>query len=53
MALALGARVISSSRQNTSPASVPINDHRNLSLVKERVKLRLSFARAATFVIVG
>ena len=51
MALALGVRVISSGRQNTSPASVPINDHRNISLVKELVKLRLSFARTAMCVI--
>jgi hypothetical protein len=50
-ALALGVRVISSGRQNTAPASVFINDHRNISLVKERVKLRLSFARAAMRVI--
>jgi hypothetical protein len=28
-----------------------MNDHRNISLVKERVKLRLSFARAAMRVI--
>ena len=37
----------SSGRQNTAPASVFITDHRNISLVKERVKTRLSFARAA------
>jgi hypothetical protein len=43
----LGVRVTSRSRENTSPASVPIDDHRNISLVKERVKPRLSFARAA------
>jgi hypothetical protein len=47
----LGVRVISSGRQNTAPASVFINDHRNISLVNERVKLRLSFARAAMRVI--
>ena len=50
-ALALGVRVISSGRQNTLPANVPINDHRNIPLVKERVKLRLSIARAAMRVI--
>ena len=49
--LALGVRKISSGRQNTPPANVPINDHRNISLVKERVKLRLSFAPAAMRVI--
>src|SRR5215469_5786866 len=43
--------MISSGRQNTLPANAPINDHRNISLVKERVKLRLSFARAAMRVI--
>jgi hypothetical protein len=47
----LGVRVTSSGRQNTAPASVPINDHRNISLVKERVKLRPRFARAAVRVI--
>jgi hypothetical protein len=47
----LGVRVTSSGRQNTAPGSVPINDHRNISLVKERVKLRPSFARAAMRVI--
>jgi hypothetical protein len=50
-ALALGVRVISSGPQNTAPARVFINDHRNISLVKEHVKLRLSFARAAMRVI--
>jgi hypothetical protein len=50
-ALALGVRVISGGRQNTAPANVFIDDHRNISLVKERVKPRLNIARAAMRVI--